>query len=310
MNKLKVINILMILFLTTTFVGCSSNISNKNIHLTEKELFEDFKKMIYEETATRYEVISYLDSNISNIKEIEISSSMLNDFMYSLYENVEVYNNIVQVLEEDLRDIESVLKVEKVDNSMLSEIPKEYKIVKSVLQELSDNYLMLVKIGNSYIVDVDLKRVYEKYGKYMNDDTKKYLDFRIKEEDINVYNVNSDEYDIGLLFEITNEIYENLENMNGNSQVENWLENLNYYLEIVFSISQNKFLDEESKMLPEKLKEMKKESSKYTDTSFGKILNGYINILEKSDLDVNSDEVMKYIEDVYNNLNAFLVDEE
>lgn len=304
MIKNKVVVLFIGTIMAISLVGCSSKVKEKD----SLDLLENFEKLVYDQQANRYDIKEYIDKNISNLNDIEISSSMINTFIYSAYENIEIYTNILYGLQGDLNEIEKILDGKTVDISMLNKIPNNYKVMKAFLQELDDNYLVLTKSNNSYIIDVDMKKIKDKFSKYIDADTLSYLDFRIKENSLNVYDVNSDEFDINLLLDVTNTICTNIENLNGNSQKQNWIQHLYYYLEIIFSKSQETFIDNDNKIILDKFNKLKNESKKYNNTNFGKLLDKYISLLEKNNYSIDSEEINDFIEQVYNQLDEFLSD--
>lgn len=304
MKKNKVALLFSAIVLATSLVGCATESKKEE----PMDIIDGFEKIVYDQEGTRYDAREYIDKNISSLNNLEMSSSMVNTFIYSIYENMDIYTNIVFSLQDDLAEIEKSLEVKSLENSNLSEIPKSYKLVKALLQELDENFLVLIKSNESYVVDVDMEKIKETYFEYIDNDTLDYLDFRINERKLNVYDVNSDEYNIELLLETVNTICAKLENLEGDSQNQNWIQHLYYYLEMMLSKSQTTFLDDDNKMLKDKFDELKKESKKYTNTNFGKLLNSYISLLEKNNYDVNSDEVNTFVEEVYSKLDAFLVD--
>lgn len=306
MKKNKIALLFSGIILATGLVGCTpdSNIEDST------SILKNFEKIVYDQEGSRYEIKEYIDKNISSLKNIEMSSSMVNTFIYSIYENMDMYTNMMFSLQDDFVELEKSLNVKSIDSSILSKIPDDYKLIKALLEELDDNFLILIKSNGSYVIDVDMKKIKETFSEYLDVDTSNYLDFRIKENNLNVYDMNSDEYSVELLLDTANIICTNLENLEGTSQKRNWIQHLYYYLEMIFSKSQTTFLDDDNKILIDKFNQLKDESDKYTDVNFGKLLNKYINLLEKNNYDVNSEEVNTFIEDVYNQLDVFLVDNE
>lgn len=306
MKKNKIALLFSGIILATGLVGCTldSNIEDST------SILKNFEKIVYDQEGSRYEIKEYIDKNISSLKNIEMSSSMVNTFIYSIYENMDMYTNMMFSLQDDFVELEKSLNVKSIDSSILSKIPDNYKLIKALLEELDDNFLILIKSNGSYVIDVDMKKIKETFSEYLDVDTSNYLDFRIKENNLNVYDMNSDEYSVELLLDTANIICTNLENLEGTSQKRNWIQHLYYYLEMIFSKSQTTFLDDDNKILIDKFNQLKDESDKYTDVNFGKLLNKYINLLEKNNYDVNSEEVNTFIEDVYNQLDVFLVDNE
>ena len=304
MKKNKVVLLFGATILVMSLVGCTP----KSDVVNSVDIIEKFEKMVYDQEINRYDAVEYVDKNISKINDIEISSSMINTFIYSLYENMGVYTNVLYSLQNDFLELEKDLGVDKIDVSVLSKIPDNYRIIKAVLQEFEDNFLILIKNNGSYLLDVDMEKIKKVYSKYINNDTSNYLDFRIEDGKLEIYDMNSDEYNIELLLSSANTICDNLENLEGESQKKNWIQHLYYYLDMIVSKSQRTFLDNEGKILVEKFNKLKEESTKYADTNFGKLIDKYVNLLEKNNYDVNSDEINDYVDEIYGKLESFLVD--
>lgn len=305
MTKNKIIILFIGFIIAISLGGCTKNSKVED----SVSLLENFEKLVYDQQANRYDIKEYVNKNISNLNNIEMSSSMINTFIYSLYENVEIYTSILYSLHGDLGELENKIDVKSIDASILNKIPNNYKLVKAFLEELDDNFLILEKSNNSYRVDVDMNRIKKEFNSYIDEDTSNYLNFRIKENSLDVYNINSDEYDISLLLDITNTICTNLENIKGDSQKQNWIQHFYYYLEVIFSKSQDTFLGDDNKVILEKFNQLKKESKKYNNTNFGKMMNKYISLLEKNDYNIDSEEVNNFVEEVYNQLDKFISDD-
>lgn len=305
MTKNKIIILFIGFIIAISLGGCTKNSKVED----SVSLLENFEKIVYDQQGNRYDIKEYVNKNISNLNNIEMSSSMVNTFIYSLYENVEIYTSILYGLHGDLGELEKKIDVKSIDASILNKIPNNYKLVKAFLEELDDNFLILEKSNNSYRVDVDMNRIKKEFNSYIDEDTSNYLNFRIKENSLDVYNINSDEYDISLLLDITNTICTNLENIKGDSQKQNWIQHLYYYLEVIFSKSQDTFLGDDNKVILEKFNQLKNESKKYNNTNFVKMMNKYISLLEKNDYNIDSEEVNNFVEEVYNQLDKFISDD-
>lgn len=314
MNKYKNGILALSLLLTTTLVGCSSSVSSsiKYNEFKASEIIENLDKMIFEgkEGVDKYDIYKYAKENIAKMPNIEMSSNIVNSFVYFIYQNIDYYSNLVMALQEEIKSLESVLKIEQIDNSSINKIPEEYKIIKSLLEELDSNYLKLIKQSDFYTIEVDMVKISKEFAEFMNNDTKKYLDFRIKESNLDAYNMNSDSYDVKVILELINDIYINLDNMEGVTQLENWVEHLKYYFDVIFSVSQSTFIDENYTISSDVIKDFEKYITSYEDTKFYNILKGYIKILSENDYNTKSEEVTKYLETVYDSLNSFLVVEE
>ena len=313
MNKYKNGIIALSLITTTALVGCSNSINSwiKYNEFEASEVIGNLNKMIFEEEGTsRYDIYAYVEENITKMPNIEMSSDIVNSFIYLIYQNVDYYNNLSMVIQDEIKNLESNLKVEQVDYSHIDKITEEYKIVKSLLEELNSNYLILTKTSNMYVVEVDIARISDEFAEFMNNDTKNYLDFRIKESTLEVYNVNSDSYDIKIILELINDIYTNLDNVEGVTQLENWVEHLKYYFDMIFSVSQTTFINEDYIINSDVIKDFEEYIALYEGTTFYNILKEYIEILDKNDYNIESEEISTYLDAVYNDLNSFLVVEE
>lgn len=306
MRKKSLIYLIAISALSLVVVGCS-----KSEYIEKRddiEVVEEFEDMVFEDKENIYDIKKYIKENIPRLNNLEISSSMINTYIYSLYEKLETYINIVSSLQEDFIDIEEELGIDALDSSNQSSIPDNYKIVKAVLNELEDNYFILVKENNAYAIDVDIEKIYREYSKYINKDTSNYLEFRISEKKKDIYDINSDTYNIQLLLDTANNICKNIENLEGDSQKENWAQTLMYYLNVITSKSQKTFLDKNNKISIEKYNEMKKEQLKYKNTKFGEFLDNYLKLLSENDYKIDSDDVTSFLSTVESQLESFLIE--
>ena len=310
MNKYKNTIITMSLLATAGLVGCSSSVIDIYNEFEASEVIGKLDEMVFSENPNRYDIFNYAKENVPKMPDIEMSSTMVNSLIYSIYQNADYYGNASVLLQDELKSLESKLDVDIIDSSIISKIPEEYKMVKAFLEEIDSNYLKLVKANSIYSVDVNLEKIAKDFDKYINNDTKGYLNFRIKESNLEIYNMNSDTYNIKNIMILINDIYNNIDKVEGVTQIENWVEHLKYYFDMIFSASQDKFVDENGILDSEILKEFKTEIKTYQDTEFGKIFEEYIKILEENKLNVDSEKVTKYLETVYENLNSFLVVEE
>ena len=310
MNKFKNIIITMLILASIGLVGCTSQKLDKYNDSEASEVIEKLNEMVFSENPNRYEIFKYAKENLSKMPDLEMSSIMVNSLIYTIYQNVDYYGNASIILQDEIKSLESKLDVDTVDSTMVSKIPEEYKMIKAYLEEIDSNYLKLIKVNSVYSVDVNLDKIAEDFGEYINNDTKSYLNFRIKESNLEVYNMNSDSYNIKNMLTLINDIYYNIDKVEGVTQIENWVEHLKYYYDLIFSVSQDKFIDEDGILNSEILKEFKAEIKEYKNTEFGKIFEEYLNLLEENKLNVNSDKIEKYLETVYDNLNSFLVIEE
>ena len=176
MNKYKNRIIALSLITTSALVGCSNSmISMVKFDETEaSKVVENLDKMIFEakEDVDRYDIYKYVNENLDKMPDLEMSSSMVNSFIYLIYNNVEYYYNLVMVLQEEIKSLESTLNLDKVDETSLSKITEDYKIVKALLEELNLNYLKLVKNFDTYEVEVDIDRISEEFKELINNDTK------------------------------------------------------------------------------------------------------------------------------------------
>lgn len=306
MRKKSLIYLCTISALSLGAVGC-----NKSEYVEKKddiEVVKEFEDMVFEDKENIYDIKKYMEENISDLNDLEISSSMINTYIYSLYEKLETYMNVVSSLQEEFINIEEELGADALNSSNKSSIPDSYKIVKAVLNELEDNYFILVKENNAYVIDVDIEKIYREYSKYINKDTSNYLKFRISEKKKDIYDVNADAYNIQLLLDTANNICESIENLDGDSQKENWVQTLMYYLSIITSKSQSTWLDSNNKILIEKYNEIKKEQSKYKDTRFGEFLDKYLKLLSENHYKIDSDNVTSFLSDIESQLESFLVE--
>ena len=306
LNKFhKILYVILIVGLTT---GCAKKTEIEN--LESVDIVKNFEEIVYgfqEEEKNRFCVYDYMDKNIIKVSSIEGASSMVNTFIYFLYENLDMYTRMIDVLQDDFKAIEKDLEVADTENIVELKVPDEYKIVKSLLEELNNNFMILKKINNTYVLDVDFKKIRKAYYKYVDKDTLKYIDFRIGEDEIELYDANLDEYNIELLLSILDEICKNIENLEGVSQRQNWIQHLCYYLDIMFSVSQNTFVDNENIMKNNIFDEISSQNSKNKESSLSSCINEYLKLLKNNNYDVSSDKVDEFVESVYEKINDFLI---
>lgn len=307
--NLKKIGIAGSMIFMISLTGCTSNSkdSSKDI-LSDIGIVEKIEDSVFSKDESVVNIKKYIVDNISSVKDIELSSSMVNTFIYSLYSNLEKYISTVGIIKEDLLALEKEVLKTEVTLSNIKDIPEDYKLVKGFLEEIKDNYYNLFKKDGVYIVDVDLTKIREDFSKSLNEDTKRYLDFRINEDSVEIYNFNSDSYNIENVIKMFNEVVKNMKNEVGEIQRSNWLESLNYYMNILTSTGQNTFLSSDGKIKSDIFNEMKSVLDRLNLENESKaFVNDYLDIVKKNDMNVNSDNVKDYVKKAYATLDKFSI---
>lgn len=303
MNRRKIVYLLCFTVMTLGISGCS-----KYNNLVNVEVVESFEDMVFDEKKSIYDIKSYIDENISSTNDLEMSSSMVNTYIYALYQNVEKYINIVSELQDDFACLESELNLDEITVSDLSKIPREYKLVRAIVEELKECQFILFKENNAYTVDVDIQEISNRYSKYVNKDTLEYLKFRVEERAFNVYDINSDTYDIKALMKTIDTVIEKMNELEGSSQKNNWVETLTYYLNIFTSRTQETFVDKDKRLVPNILKEMREYQKSHANSEFVKFIKEYTDILEINNYETNSEPVRAFLEGIDSELESFLIE--
>ncbi|MCC0672197.1 hypothetical protein IC214_20255 [Clostridioides sp. ES-S-0190-01] len=193
------------------------------------------------------------------------------------------------------------------DEASFNSIPKEYATVKGFLQEVkSKGFSLEAENENSnYTITVNLEKVNEKYGKYISESLKRYLEFnsyeinsKIQVIDDNKKTVNMDEV-VKRIKKI--EAGMNIDKKQSYEFADKWTSSLEYYYNILFGVSHNYFIETEY-VNSNILKQYKDiiESNKNTDMS--KKLSKVVNVLEKNNRKFDSNtktQIENIINEIY-----------
>lgn len=307
--NLKKIVVASSMILVVSLTGCTTNSkdASKDI-LNDVSIVEKIEDSVFAKHESVVNVKKYVLDNINNVKDIELSSSMINTFIYSLYSNLEKYISTIGVVKEDLLTLEKDFLKSEVTLNNIEDIPRDYKLVIGLLEELKENYYSLFKKDGVYIVDVDLVKIREDFDKHINEDTKRYLDFRINEDSVEIYNFNSDNYNIENVIKMFNDVVKNIKNEVGEIQRSNWLESLTYYMNILTSTGQDTFLSADGKMKNDVFDEIKAVLDRLNLEKESKaFISDYLNIVKENGMDVNSGNVKDYVKKAYATLDKFSI---
>ena len=123
--KIKKKKILPLLVISSGLIltGCSNN-----KYLSEEEVIE-FASYISSQTSNPdinfYELQSEIEEHIGRIEDKEISSDIINNYIYVLYNEAGDYLSYFNLIGNDLSNIKKELKIEKIYVSMHKDISKK-----------------------------------------------------------------------------------------------------------------------------------------------------------------------------------------
>lgn len=288
------------LFLAMSLSGCSSS---KPIEpFSEKESMEFISKIeedVFERNIDMLTVKKTVDDNISRIDDTELSSILVNNYIYGLYSESEKYLSYVDLLGNDFDKIKDTLKVSKFNEESISTIPSRFQIAKGFFKELEERDLMLVEESDMYYIDVDMESLLNQYESYLNNDIKEYMNFKVNERNTEIYDANADLYKIPELYKMADLATKGLLNCKDVAQSENWKMSVMYFYELITSISQDTFLEDNTdvyKIDSKCFEELKSEAQLYKDTDFGKFIDKYLEILEKESLDPYTENINEFLQ--------------
>ena len=287
--KLKKKKILPLLVISSGLIltGCSNN-----KYLSEEEVIE-FASYISSQTSNPdinfYELQSEIEEHIGRIEDKEISSDIINNYIYVLYNEAGDYLSYFNLIGNDLSNIKKELKIEKIDVSMHKDISKKSKVIGAILEEMEDRDLMLVDKHDSYSVEVDMNKIIKKYD----------------------YDANTDKYDVDLLLERASIAIEKVNSSKNSSQLNNWKSTVDYYYQVILAEYTTQFLEENGeKVTLEYISELKSKLEKYKGKQIYKDISEYIELLEKNDRSLNAQDVADYRIQVLNEILSVGNDEE
>ncbi|WP_014466342.1 hypothetical protein [Clostridioides difficile] len=189
---------------------------------------------------------------------------------------------------------------------LFNSIPKEHATIKGFLQEVKSKGFSL-EAGNknsNYTITVNLEKVNEKYGKYISESLKRYLEFNNYEINSNIQVIDDNKKTVNL-----DEVIKRIKKIEAGMDIDKkqsyefadkWTSSLEYYYNILFGISHNYFIETEY-FNSNILKQYKDiiESNKNTDMS--KKLSKVVNVLEKNNRKFDSNTKVQ-IENIINEI--------
>ncbi|EGT3643031.1 TPA: hypothetical protein UL242_002403 [Clostridioides difficile] len=192
------------------------------------------------------------------------------------------------------------------DEASFNSIPKEHATIKGFLQEVKSKGFSL-EAGNknsNYTITVNLEKVNEKYGKYISESLKRYLEFNNYEINSNIQVIDDNKKTVNL-----DEVIKRIKKIEAGMDIDKkqsyefadkWTSSLEYYYNILFGISHNYFIETEY-FNSNILKQYKDiiESNKNTDMS--KKLSKVVNVLEKNNRKFDSNTKVQ-IENIINEI--------
>ena len=244
-----------------------------------------------------------IKDSLKLIEDKDVASNVMNNYLYLLYNESEKYIDYLKVAADDINSIKKELEIDNIDTSMYKEFAKYSKVAGSILEEMDEKHLMIINEYNSYYVEVDAKKIISLYGDYLNSDLLEFLEFRANENSVEIFDVNSDKYNID---EILSRAAFSLEKVNKNkssTQINNWISAAQYYYKILLATNIEQFLENENTIVKEDyLNELEKLLVKYDKTQLHTDMTGYIDVLRQNNNKINSDNVSKYREELLKSL--------
>lgn len=240
-----------------------------------------------------------IKDSLKLIKDKDIASNVMNNYIYLLYNESEKYIDYLKVAADDINSIKKELEIDNIDTSMYKEFGKYSKVVGSILEEMNEKHLMIVNEYNSYYVEVDAKKIISLYGEYLNSDLLEFLKFRANENSVEIFDVNSDKYNIDEILSRAAFLSKKVNESKSSTQIDNWISSAQYYYKILLATNIEQFLENENTTVKEDyLNELEKLLVKYDKTQLYTDITDYIDILRKNNNKINSDNVSKYREEL------------
>ena len=298
--KRKVILPLFILFAASTMTGCSNNyLSNEEV----SELDSYVTNLTSKEYVDIIELKEKLSKEIPHIENKDITSEIINKYIYILYNEASKYLPYFDIIGQELSDIKKELKIDTLDVEMFKKISSKSKVAGARLEEMYNKDLVLIDENNSFFTDVNLEKILNKYKKYLNNDIIDFLEFRVSESKTAVFDANADEYNVDELLRRASISGEHVSNKPSSSQLGNWRSTATYYYELLLARNTQQF-QEDGKISDEYIKDLKSKIVKYKDKQIYKDITEYLELLEKNDKDFNAEEVSLFIESLFNRING------
>lgn len=304
MNKRKIFKIMTSAFLISMLVSGCTNV--KKLSSSEKT---KVMNKIYNYSSTEKEGLDGLDNLIkSNIDQFNIKErdEMVNIYISNMFNFMDNLNNKLYCLGFELEDVVEQYKINVNDEASFNSIPKEHATIKGFLQEVKSKGFSL-EAGNknsNYTITVNLEKVNEKYGKYISESLKRYLEFNNYEINSNIQVIDDNKKTVNL-----DEVIKRIKKIEAGMDIDKkqsyefadkWISSLEYYYNILFGISHNYFIETEY-FNSNILKQYKDiiESNKNTDMS--KKLSKVVNVLEKNNRKFDSNTKVQ-IENIINEI--------
>ena len=283
---------LFLLFTGAMVTGCSNNDFLSDDEILKVDSY--ITSMASKESVDIYELQNKISESIPKIKNKDDASSIINKYIYILYNEAANYLPYFDIIGKDIVDIKNELNIEKIDVSMYKEVSTKSKVVGAILEEMYNKDLMVVDESNSFFTEVNVEKILDKYREYLNTDIIEFLEFRASENAVPVFNVNSDEYDLDVLLERAALSVEKIADKQNSEQLGNWQSTAAYYYEIILADKTNQFLEEDNKISDEYIKALKTKIDKYKDRQIYTDVTRYIELLENNNYDINADDVASY----------------
>ena len=238
---------------------------------------------------------------IPQIKDKDNASTIINKYIYILYNEARNYLPYFDIIGKDIVEIKNKLNLDNIDVSMYKEISKESKVIGAIFEEMYNFNLMVIDENNSFFTEVNVQKILDEYGPYLNESLIEFLKFRASENITPVFDANTDEYNLDVLIERANTCATKALEKSNSEQLENWKSSASYYYEILLAENTEQFL-EDGLVKTEYIKEIESILKKYNGQQIDKDLTGYIELLKSNNYDINNEEVAEYRTMLFNQM--------
>ncbi|WP_415286254.1 hypothetical protein [Clostridium perfringens] len=237
-----------------------------------------------------------VDSNINKLN-VDNATKAINTYIFDLYQlnsqDMAILNAIKPLMDSEAEQY----KLDLTKGKEYKKLPNG--IVKGFLQQIEKDHLLLRKNSSNYYVTVDMDYVLKHYEKYISTDLKEFIEFRIKEDNKSIFDIEKQTFDLDEVAKRIDSIEKSEEKYKKSPYLPQWESSKQYYYQIMFQTNHRFFLDKDNKVKPEILKSYEKYISDYKGTQLAENLSKILDVL-KENPSVNEG---KYVETLNNVMN-------
>jgi hypothetical protein len=235
-----------------------------------------------------------------------LASEALNTYLYVLYLEVETYTEYLDIIGSDLTKFKEENELEIVSTADYEKVSEKYKKTGAILEEMHDRDLLLYDDNNIFSIEVDIQKMLDTYREYLDENTIEFLEFRITEYEEEVYDANTDSYDLETIVKraltSVDKVYADSESV----QLNNWKTTAIFYYDILMGGYTTTALESDDETITEEyIEELRTIVEGYPDTRIYKDLIEYLHLLEINDRKLTSTDVLSHINDVLYEIDIF-----